>query len=195
MLKTLFYQKEKIFYDGSQLFPGWIDHRFGLKGDALVSFIGGCDVEFEHMVDLADLAQKNPIKSDLMLHFLGEFFSCSNLYFSFALQRLFVMLIKDSLENLSGERLLREGDDLYLIREDGKSKLTVSVATVSPRSSLFHLGINISESGTPLKVATLKDLGLTAEELAPIVLKDFLKEYQNICEESRMVRKVGEDKK
>lgn len=191
MLNTLFFKDREIFYDGSQLVSGWIEKTFGLKGDSLVSFVGGCDVDFKHMVDLADLSQKNLIKSDLMLHFIGEFFSCSEIRFSFALQRIFVLLLKESLETLSPQKLLREGDDLFLIKDNEKLKLSVSVATVSSCSSLFHLGLNLTQTGAPLKVSTLNDLGAKVEELVPIVFQKFSEEYQNILEESQKVRRVG----
>ncbi len=191
MLNTFFYQKEKILYDGSQLISGWINHTFNLKGDSLVSFIGGCDVKFEYMVDLSDLTQKNLIKSDLMLHFIGEFFLNSDIYFSFALQRIFVLLLKEALESLSDKKLIREGDDLFLVPDGEKRKLSVSIATVSFDSCLFHLGLNLTKAGAPVKVATLDDLGIKAEKLVPIVFQKFSAEYQNINEESQLVRKVG----
>lgn len=194
MLKTLFYKKEKIFYDGSQLSSGWIKRQFKLGGDSLVSFIGGCDVKFEHMIDLADLAQKNPIKSDLMLHFIGEFFCSSEIYFSFALQRIFVVILKETLEKLSKKSLEREGDDLYLIQAGEKRKLSISVATVSFRSSLFHLGLNLTEEGAPIKVATLNDLSVQPDQLVKEIFQEFSKEYLNILEESQRVRKAEEVK-
>lgn len=191
MLNTLFFQKEKILYDGSQLISGWIEKAFNLKGDSLVSFMGGCDVKFEHMVDLSDLAEKNLIKSDLMLHFIGEFFISSEIYLSFALQRIFVLLLKEVLESLSNKQILREGDDLFLILKGEKRKLSISIATVSSNSSLFHFGLNLTEAGAPVKVATLDNLGVKAEQLVLITFQKFSLEYQNIKEESQMVRIVG----
>ena len=38
-----------IFYDGSQLRSGFISETFGLSGDAIVAFTGGCDVSPDHM--------------------------------------------------------------------------------------------------------------------------------------------------
>ncbi len=189
MLKTLFYHDNQVFYDGSQLAPGWIEKRFNLKGDSLVSFVGGCNVKFEHMVDLKDFEEKNFIRSDLMLHFLGEFFSSNDLYFSFALQRLLVLLAKETLEEMSLKKLNREGDDLYYFKRGEKGKLSISVATVSSVSSLFHFALNLKKTGTPVKVATMKDLGVEAYEFAPLLLKKFSFEYQNLIEESKRVRR------
>lgn len=190
MLSTLFYQEIEVFYDGSQLNPGWIEKKFGLKGDSLVSFTGGCDVKFEHMVDLEDLEQRNLIKSNLMLHFLGEFFSSSDLCFSLALQRILILLVKETLEELSREKLIRRGDDLFLLKKGVRSKLSISVATVSPVSSLFHLALNLTKSGTPVKVATLSDLGIDALDFAPLVMNKFSQDYESLIKKLRRVRKL-----
>ena len=65
---------EKIIdYDGSQLRSGWIEKQTGLAGEAIVTFIGKCDVKPEYMVDLEDLSAGLAISSPKMLHFIGEF--------------------------------------------------------------------------------------------------------------------------
>ena len=105
---------------------------------------------------------------------------------------------------LSGSQLIREGDDLYVLapQEDGLSfgkvapvplerrKLSISIATVSPVSGLIHFAINVSSLGTPVKTASLEDLGIDPKEFAAEVLADFVSEATTIKEATMKVRWV-----
>ena len=85
-MKSHFHAK-KLKYDGSQLRPLFAYENFQISGDSIVAWVGGCDVSLEHMVDFEDKIVKAKIKSDLMLHFIVEYFH-SDLFSAVAIQRL-----------------------------------------------------------------------------------------------------------
>ena len=91
-MKTFFYPK-KLKYDGSQLRPLFAYENFKVEGPAIVSWVGACDVSFDHMVDFEDKIAQAKIKSDLMLHFIVEIFP-ADLLAAVALQRLFATIVK-----------------------------------------------------------------------------------------------------
>ena len=171
-MKTLFVHDRRITYDGRQLAPHWIYRSFDdrghanpeddidMRGDAAVAFIGPCQVDLSEMVDLEDIKQQAPIYSPLMLHVIAEFFAGS-LHQTVYRQRLLIVTAKELLENLTERKIIREGDDLYLLRPDGqRGKLSVSIATASPTSTLIHTGFNIEIEGTPVPTVGLTELGV-----------------------------------
>lgn len=180
-MKTAFI-KNKIKYDGSQLKPlyGYIQHK--VHGDSIIAFIGPCDVTLEHMVDAEDLVVKAKIKSDKMLHFIIELFG-QNLMTAVSLQRLLVSLA----QNILNKNLVREGDDLYLKNK----KLSVSIASCSVVSSMIHLGINVSNEGTPVATCSLQDLSIDPIIFAGKLMKQFSKEYISIIEATQKVKPLG----
>ena len=115
-----------IFYDGSQLRTGWIAETFGVAGDAVAAFTGGCDVAAENMLDLEDLAAGDIIRAKKMLHFIVEHRGVG-LPLTVARQHLLASIARDELarrRNVSG--LVRRGDDLFI----GRRKLSISIAAV-----------------------------------------------------------------
>lgn len=172
VFKTLFIQ-EKITYDGRQLSPLWIYKKVHLQGNAMVSFIGPCDVPLQNMVDIEDVKSKSPIFSESMVHFIGEFFDL-DLEKTVYRQRLLMVNIKELLERRLKRVLSRQGDDLY----DGPSKLTVSIATLSSVSTLIHAGINISSKNTPVSTQGLEDYDIPPETFAKEVLSIFTSELE-----------------
>src|SRR5271170_214163 len=104
-------------YDGSQLVSLHNYLKHGLMGDSIVSWVGACDVSFDHMVDGEDLLLAARIAGDRMLHFIVEKFDVS-LFAAVGLQRLLACLVKDQIRVLASEKklggeLLRSGDDIY----------------------------------------------------------------------------------
>jgi len=167
---------KKIKYDGSQLASHWILTTFGITGDAIVSFSGACDVTLKHMVDLHDRAQKCRIFSTSMCHFIVEIFE-HDLERMVLRQRLLVSIMKDVLQELGAPASLeRRGNDLY----DGDAKINVSIATISPVSTLIHAGVNICSKKTPVKTRGLDDYKIDATEFASVVMKRFAKEMDEI---------------
>ena len=73
MIKTKFIDEE-IKYIGSQLAPHWIYKNFHIQGDAIVAFIGECEVKLTEMVDIEDVINNEPIYSKYMLSFISEQF-------------------------------------------------------------------------------------------------------------------------
>ncbi|MCK5578123.1 MAG: DUF366 family protein, partial [Planctomycetes bacterium] len=150
-----------IKYDGSPLTSLWAFQKFGIQGDSIVAFKGGCDIPFENMVDIEDLRTKSQIRGDLMLHFIAEHFEL-DLEKTILRQRLLVILAKEIIETKSRKVLVRQGDDLYV----KNGKLSISIATLSPVSGKIHLGLNITNKGTPVKTACLKDLRIEPRSFA-----------------------------
>jgi uncharacterized protein len=177
----VYHVNEELTYDGSQLVPHWIFRNFLIQGNTLVSFLGPCWVDTDSMVDLADVMTGETIYSPWMLHFIGEFFD-NDLDLMVLRQRLFIITIKEELEdrNIPG-RIIRNGDDLYYISEEGeKGKLTVSIATRSLTSTLMHTGINIETTGTPVPAAGLNELGVEPVSFGKKVASRFVDELNGI---------------
>jgi hypothetical protein len=169
-------------YDGSQLVSlrSYLKHE--LLGDSIVAWIGACDVSLEHMVDGEDLLENASIRGDKMVHFIVEKFD-STLLAAVALQRLLASIVKDV---LGESRMIRDGDDLFL---DGK-KLSISIATQSPVSSLIHFAVNVTNAGTPVPTLSLEDLKVEPREFANEVMKRFVDEVASIREATQKVRWV-----
>src|SRR5690242_21514731 len=137
-MQTAFIADRQITYDGRQLAPHWIYRQLNMKGNATVAFIGPCRVELSEMVDIEDVKQSAPIFSPLMLHVIAELFD-GDLHQTVYRQRLLIVTAKELLETLTDRQVTRKGDDLYLPRSDGSpGKLSVSIATASPTSTLIH---------------------------------------------------------
>jgi len=173
-----------LTYTGEQLASLWAFRTFGLQGDSIVAFAGPCRVGPQHMVDLADVRAKAFISSERMLHFIVEHFDVS-LRETVARQRLLVALAGD-LVRAQAPDLARRGDDLYL----GERKLSVSIATASPVSTLIHLGLNVSSAHTPVPTVGLDDLRLEPECLAWQVMDAYVEEMAGIEAARRKVKGV-----
>ena len=167
---------EDIKYIGSQLAPHWIYRNFKIQGDAIVAFIGECEVKLTEMVDIEDVINDEPIYSKLMLSFISEQFGIG-LTEGVLRQRLLMNIIKELLEE-KGVFVVRKGDDLMI---DGK-KLSVSIATKSITSVLIHTGLNILSEGAPVAASGLtSELGITdIKEFALTVMERYSEELADI---------------
>lgn len=181
---------QKIHYDGSQLRSlfGYQDH--GVLGDSLIAWQGSCDVSDDHMVDGEDLRANAKIRGGHMLHFIFETF-VGNLITGVCWQRLFAAVMRDIIVEMAIEKSLalklkRDGDDLWC--ED--RKLSISVATVSPASVLFHFAVNVDNVNTPVPTLSLVDLGVDAEQLVQRVFAKWTAEFNSIVAASKKVRWV-----
>lgn len=177
-------------YDGSQLVSlrNYLKHQ--LLGDSIVSWVGPCNVNTDHMVDGEDLLANSEIRGDKMLHFIVELFD-STLFAAVGLQRLMAATIKDVVQLTSGEKnltadLRREGDDIYC----GDKKFSISIATQSPTSSLIHFAVNVVNEGTPVPTISLQEFKLEAKPLALEVMRRFTAEIDSVREATRKVRWV-----
>ncbi len=188
-METLFTDKE-IKYTGEQLSPHWIYKNFNIMGNAIVSFIGECEVNLNHMVDIEDVINNEPIYSSKMLSFIEETFT-STLVEAVFRQRLLVTITKELIEKINPSvKIKRSGDDLYI----NNKKLSVSIATKSITSTLIHFGLNINADKAPVKAADLindagiKDIKNFSEEL----LKLYKEELNDINLAACKVRGVIE---
>jgi hypothetical protein len=177
--------KRRIDYNGNQLASHWIYRTCNVPGDAAVAFVGACDVPLERMVDLADVKRRAPIFSHEMLHFIVEHFD-RDLEKAVLRQRLLVAIVRDEVASRAGRAILRDGDDLY----DGRAKLSVSIATASPVSTLIHFGINIDSRGTPVRSRGLRDYRIEPRKLAAAVLRRYTVEVSSIEDAKCKVRGV-----
>ncbi|MBI1909551.1 MAG: DUF366 family protein [Deltaproteobacteria bacterium] len=178
--------EQRIDYNGSQLKSHWIFQNSGILGNAAVAFIGHCAVDPEHMVDLVDLKEGKKIASDEMLHFLVELFD-TTLDQTIVLQRLLVSLAQQEiLFRLQKPVVVRAGNDLY----EGDAKLSVSIATSSPVSTLIHYGLNISSANTPVKTKGLNDYQIDPVPFAKTLLETFRHEVESLKEARAKVKPV-----
>lgn len=184
-MKTLFIENE-IKYIGSQLAPHWIYKNFKIQGDAIVAFVGECEVKLTEMVDIEDVINNEPIYSKYMLSFITEQFNVELVEGVFR-QRLLVTCIKEALER-RGFFVRRNGDDLFV----NDKKLSVSIATKSMTSVLIHTGLNILSDGAPIPVFGLgSDLGIEdIKEFAQEIMQKYSDEIEDIILASTKVRGV-----
>ena len=149
--------KESTCYNGSQIEPMWAFRNFKIKESSIVSWIGPMDIGKDHLVDFEDVGLE--IKGDKMMHFIIEHFDVqpADIKLCYHRQRIFVMIIKDKLNNL-GINTYRSGDDLYFpkpsVNNNVNGKLSVSIATCSVSSMKIHFALNLVESGTPDNIET-----------------------------------------
>lgn len=187
-MQSKFIDKE-IIYTGQELAPHWIYKNHGVQGDAIVSFIGRCDVKITEMVDLADVIDNSPIYSKKMLHFLIEHFNI-NLIEGILRQRLLINIARDILlENgISPLSLCRKGDDLFY----NNGKLSVSIAAKSINSVLIHFGVNIDSNGAPVAAAGLEtELNLqNIKQIAENIMSAYTCEHSEIIKASTKVKGI-----
>lgn len=171
--------EERIPYTGNELSNHWIYKNYGILGDAVVAFIGPCDINLEKMVDLEDVLNEDFIYSVKMLNFIVEIFGIS-LQEGVLVQRLFSSIITDKINAEFGKLIIRRrGDDLF---HKDTQKLSVSICTASPTSILIHTGLNIDASGAPVEAAGLSsELGMSdAKHFAISCMKTLVDEWQDI---------------
>lgn len=177
-MKYLFVPEE-IPYTGEELAGHWIYKNFGILGNAVVAFVGPCQVDQANMVDLEDVLNDDFIYSQRMLNFIVEIFGIS-LQEGVMMQRLFTSTIQDKINNLlSDAHIKRRGDDLFY---QDTQKLSVSICTVSPTSILIHTGINIDATGAPVEAAGLTS-ELAMQEIEPFAMacmRTLSEEWQDI---------------
>ena len=168
--------KEELAYTGEQLHSNFAYTTFGIVGDSIVAFCGLCDVKLKEMVDIEDLKAGKAIYSESMLHFIVEHYDM-DLEKTILRQLLLTEIVKDVINEILGKLVVkRSNSDLF----DGDAKLSISVATVTPLSSLVHFGINISSVNTPVKTKGLKDYNIDPFEFANLVIDRYTKENDKI---------------
>ena len=102
----------------------WIYRNFGILGDAVVAFVGPCEVDRDSMVDLEDVLNDDYIYSKKMLNFIVEIFGIA-LQEGVLLQRLFPSILQDRINGLlEVPAIRRRGDDLFY---QDTAKLSVSI--------------------------------------------------------------------
>lgn len=151
--------EKSLRYDGSQLRSLFAYSQFGVLGTSVVAFVGACDVR-EHMVDVEDVIAGSLIQGKEMLHFIFEIFEGDSLIHGVSFQRLVTASAMEVMMKMNpslSSRLHRDGDDLFL---DQDKKMSISIATKSPVSTLIHWAINLTNEGTPVKTACLSDAGI-----------------------------------
>jgi hypothetical protein len=164
-------------YDGTQLRPHFLLFRFGVAGDAAVVFRGPADVKGAALVDLEDRAQSHFIRSADMLHLIVERFD-ADLVQGIFLQRMIAAIVADLVRaKVPARAVSRNGDD---VRVDGR-KLTVSIATASPVSTLIHFGVNVDPAGAPVPAAGLAELGIDPAAFATSLLDAIDAELEGIA--------------
>lgn len=184
MMKTLFVEKN-ILYSGEQLKPLNNYMEFGVLGTSIVSWVGACNVPFDHMIDGEDVRAQSQICGAQMVHFIIEAFDFP-LKGAVVLQRLMAEMTIDILKGHSprAQNLKRQGDDIYWENK----KLNISIATLSPQSSLIHFAVNVSNEGTPVPTSALMDFSVEARTFAKELMERVAAEYGDIIEASQKVR-------
>jgi len=91
------------------------------------------------------------------------------------------------LKDLNKElKLNRDGDDIYF----NEKKLSISVATQSPTSTLIHFAVNISNEGTPVPTCSLQDFNMAPEAFSGRVMEKFCAEVEGITQATQKVHWV-----
>ncbi|MDD3719086.1 MAG: DUF366 family protein [Actinomycetota bacterium] len=194
-MKGKYIKGKKITYDGTQLRSLYAYTEHDVQGDSVLAFRGPCRVGVDDLVDAEDRKNGAEIISEEMAHFIVEIFD-TDLHRAVVMQRIFLCVVKDAIEELKPELFIsRRGDDLYIEveAEEGEEenrKLTVSVATVSPVSALIHTGINVSSENTPVPTLGLEDLDVPVDDFIIKVLQGFINEVKGIEQARCKVRGV-----
>jgi hypothetical protein len=176
----------EIVYDGTQLRSHWIHETTGIAGNCIAAFIGGADVPLSNMVDLVDVRDGKHIFSERMLHFIVEHFDC-DLPFAIARQRILVAIAVEELARFApSAKFTRSGNDIY----SGGRKLSVSIATASPVSTLIHFAMNISSRNTPVPTIGLEDVKVETLGLANSIMKRYEDELNSMAAARCKVRSV-----
>ncbi len=179
---------ERIAYDGSQLRAHWVLDRCGIAGDAIIGFRGPCSVHASEIADLADIDGPG-IAADDMVHFVWESFTAADLLLAVHRQRLLSAQAVEVLHELAPAAIVRrDGDDLWV----GTGKLSISIATVSPVSSLVHFAVNAAAGGAPVPIAHLAELGVDAAIFGKALLQRVVDEQASITVARAKVRAKGE---
>ena len=178
-MQTIFVDK-KIKYTGEQLSPHWIYKNFKIMGNAIIAFVGECEVNLNHMVDIEDVINNEPIYSKQMLNIIEENFN-SSLIETVYKQRLLVTITKELIEKkFPNVNIKRDGDDLFI----NNKKLSVSIATKSVTSTLIHFGLNIDAE-------VVNDVGIKdIKEFANELLLTYKEELNDINLAASKVRGV-----
>jgi hypothetical protein len=184
-MKILF-AEEELCYTGAELCSHFLRRHFGLSGDAAVAFLGPCAVPLERMVDLEDVERRSPIAARLMLHLLVEHFD-RDLALGIARQRLLAALAAEEVGARTAERVRRRGDDLYV----GERKLSVSICTSTPVSTVIHLGLNVDPSGAPVPAVGLLELNVDPRDLGRRLLERYQDEIAGLAAARAKVRSVS----
>jgi hypothetical protein len=169
---------EQITYNGRQLTSHWAYRNYHVLGDSIVSFQGPCQVTINEMVDLKDVLNEAPIYSEGMLHFIAEHYTL-DLEQTILRQRLMIASLKDLITEKTNASLQRYGDDLFV----KERKLSVSIATLTPVSTIIHTGVNITGRNAPVPAIGLAELGLDREGITALgesLCKVYVEEYHQI---------------
>jgi hypothetical protein len=176
---------QPLRYDGLQLSTAFLDSHAPGEADAMVLFAGEADVPQEHLVDLEDAEAGAVIYSPLMAHAVVEHRGLP-LGEAVLRQRLLVRLAAEWIASRSGRAVTVRGNDLFV----GDGKLSVSVATRSPRGSLMHLGVNVDIEGTPVRAAGLRDLRIRPREFLVSLARLYGDELASVAHAVAKVRPV-----
>ncbi len=180
----------EIRYDGTQLSTAFVDAHADPGGaaprDVVLLFRGEADVSPEHMVDLEDAEAGLEIYSPHMAHAIVEHRGLG-LAEGVWRQRLFMRLAADWITGRAGVHIDVRGDDLYV----GAGKLSVSIATTSPRSVLMHIGVNIETEGAPVQAAGLRDLHIRSEDYLRAIGTAYRDEVASVTRAVGKVRPVA----
>lgn len=160
-------ENKPMEYTGKEIEPLWAFEKYGLQKDSIIAFRGNLNVNVENMKDLKDIMEEGKhgdilIKSSDAINFIIEHFDNPDLKMTYLRQRILIHIAKDVLEEASGKKLIKRGDDLYY----NEGKLSVSIACRGISSAKIHLGINILNEGTPsyIKTSSLKDLEIGIDD-------------------------------
>lgn len=176
---------QNLDYDGSQLHSLFAYRTAGVAGDSIVAFRGACAVTVDSMVDVEDLRNGETIQARSMLHFIAEHFEAT-LTPMVLRQRLFARMVGAELQASGVAGVSVVGDDVFV----GARKASISIATVSPVSGLFHFAINIDPAGAPVPAIGLRELGLDERRFAERMLAAYRDEMADVAHAAAKVRWV-----
>lgn len=181
----ILYSPQELQYTGQELCSHFAYRMFDVIGDSVVAFTGMCWVETEHLVDLVDKKRNERIFSHSMLHYIFEDFD-HDLRAAVYRQRLFAAICQQELWMRGVRHVMRRGNDLYV----GDSKLNVSIATLTPVSTMIHFGINVTSHETPVKTKGLADFQIEPRGFALETMNAYRLEVDGIDEARCKARAV-----
>jgi hypothetical protein len=167
-----YFVHEQLEFDGQQLKAHWAQQSFGLKGESIVAFVGlynpGREVSLPAAFEI--------FRNTKLLHLVVEHLH-ADLEKLHLQQLLLLSVLQDKLNHrLKGDLVQRWGQNLC----HESARLTASKSLLTASSALIYTGVNVHRGDPKSKLWGLEEGGIDPEELAQVVMDQYIFELEGI---------------
>lgn len=164
---------EQLEFDGHDFSPGWVQRRFGLKGESIIAFVG------PFCPDPAAVCfpqGSERLRGKRMLHLVVEH-QHGDVEKARLEQQLLLNILKDKLNHrLKGDIIQRWRQDLC----QDAAHITASTIQMTSSLAIIYVGVNIERSQPQSMLWGLADGGVDAHELAQVVMDQYVFETEGL---------------